>query len=52
MLYEVITHVCERNNIDASNFNFASSAKYISGDDSKEIVSDDELEALIKSMQG
>ncbi len=47
----VVNHVCERNNIDASNFNFASSAKYISGDDSKEVVSDDELEALIKSMQ-
>ena len=47
----VVNHVCETNNIDSSEFNIASSAKYISGDGSSEVVSDDELEELIKSMQ-
>jgi len=48
----VVNHVCERNNIDTSDLNISSSAKFISGDNvSEEIVSDEELEALIKSMQ-
>lgn len=46
----VVNYVCETNNIDSSEYNIASSAKHISGDDN-EVVSDDELEALIKSMQ-
>ena len=47
----VVNHVCETNNIDSSEYNIASSAKHISGDESSDTVSDDELEALIKSMQ-
>jgi hypothetical protein len=46
----VVNYVCETNNIDVSEFNIASSAKHIAGD-SNDTVSDDELEALIKSMQ-
>lgn len=47
----VVNYVCQTNNIDASEYNIADSAKYISGDSSAEVVSDDELEELIKSMQ-
>jgi len=47
----VVNHVCETNNIDSSEYNIASSAKHILGDEKCEVVSDDELEALIKSMQ-
>lgn len=48
----VVNHVCERNDIDMSGLGIASSAKFISGDNSSDdVVSDDELEALIKSMQ-
>ena len=47
----VVNYVCENNNIDASEYNLASSAKHISGDESSDVVSDAELEELIKSMQ-
>ena len=48
----VVNYVCETNNIDSSDYNLASSAKYISGDESSdENISDEELEDLIKSMQ-
>lgn len=47
----VVNHVCERNDIDSSNYNIAASAKNISGNENNDIVSDDELEELIKSMQ-
>lgn len=47
----VVNHVCKHNSIDASEYNIASSAKFISGDTSSDTVSDDELEELIKSMQ-
>ncbi|RXK12063.1 hypothetical protein CP965_09790 [Halarcobacter mediterraneus] len=47
----VVNYVCERNNIDSSQYNIASSAKNISANESSDIVSDDELEELIKSMQ-
>lgn len=46
----VVNYVCEKNDIDSSDFNIASSAKHIAGDSSN-VVSDDELEELIKSMQ-
>ena len=45
----VVNYVCESNNIDASKYNIAPSAKCINAD-SSDVVSDDELEALIKSM--
>lgn len=47
----VVNFVCENRHIDASEYNLANSAKYISGDESSEVLNDDELEALIKSMQ-
>lgn len=47
----VVNYVCEHNNINASEYNIASSAKFIAGDTASDTVSDDELEALIKSMQ-
>ena len=48
----VVNHVCEYNNIDKSQYNIADSAKHISGDETDdEMVSDEELEALIKQMQ-
>lgn len=47
----VVNYVCERNNIDSSEYNLASSAKNITQSDSSDIVSSDELEKLIKSMQ-
>lgn len=46
----VVNYVSEEKNIDISEHNISSSAKHIAGDAS-EVVSDDELEALIKSMQ-
>lgn len=46
----VVNYVSETNNIDVSQYNIAASAKHIGGDDSSDVVSDDELEALIKSM--
>lgn len=47
----VVNHVCEHNSIDPSEYNIASSAKFIAGDEVSDNVSDDELEELIKSMQ-
>lgn len=38
------------NNIDPENKKFASSAKHLSGDDTSDLVDNDELEALIASM--
>ena len=38
------------NNLDPQNGKFASSAKHLSGDDTNDLVSDDELAALIASM--
>lgn len=46
----VVNYVSETNNIDISEYNISNSAKFIAGD-SSDTVSDDELEALIKSMQ-
>ena len=45
----VVNFVCEKNDIDKSQYNLAPSAKNI--DSSDETLSDDELEALIKQMQ-
>ena len=44
----VVNLVCEKNDIDKSQYNLAPSAKNI---DSCDIMSNDELEALIKQMQ-
>ncbi len=38
------------NNLDPKNTKFASSAKHLDGDDNEDVVSDDELAALIASM--
>jgi len=40
------------NNIDPDNGKFASSAKHLAGDDTSDLVDDDELAALIASMGG
>jgi len=40
------------NELDPNNGKFASSAKHITGDDSDDLVDDDELAALIASMGG
>jgi len=45
----VVNFVCEYNNIDKTQYGFAASAKNI--DASDDILSEDELEALIKQMQ-
>jgi Glu-tRNA(Gln) amidotransferase subunit E-like FAD-binding protein len=45
----VVNFVCEKNDIDKTQYNIAPSAKNI--DSSAETLSDDELEALIKQMQ-
>lgn len=45
----VVNFVCEKNDIDKSQYNLAPSAKNI--DSSEETLSNDELEALIKQMQ-
>ena len=45
----VVNFVCEKNDIDKSQYNLAPSAKNI--DSCDETLSDDELEALIKQMQ-
>ncbi|AXX91816.1 hypothetical protein CPU12_05780 [Malaciobacter molluscorum LMG 25693] len=47
----VVNFVCEKNNIDKSQYNLADSAKTIDKNDCNDIVNDDELEALIKQMQ-
>ena len=44
----VVNFVCEKNDIDKSQYNLAPSAKNIASDD---MLSDDELELLIKQMQ-
>ncbi|PHO10348.1 MULTISPECIES: hypothetical protein [Malaciobacter] len=46
----VVNFVCEKNNIDKSQYNLANSAKNI--DNSEDNMSEEELEALIKQMQG
>jgi len=45
----VVNFVCEKNDIDKSQYNLAPSAKNI--DSSDDILSNDDLEALIKQMQ-
>jgi hypothetical protein len=45
----VVNFVCEKNDIDKTQYNIAPSAKNI--DSSDETLSDDELEVLIKQMQ-
>ena len=45
----VVNFVCEKNNIDKGQYNFAPSAKNI--DSSEDTLSSEELEALIKQMQ-
>ncbi|RXJ86970.1 hypothetical protein [Arcobacter sp. CECT 8985] len=47
----VVNFVCDKYDIDKSKYNIADSAKIIDKNDG-DIVSDDELEALIKQMQG
>ncbi|AXH14540.1 hypothetical protein [Malaciobacter mytili] len=47
----VVNFVCEKNNIDKSLYNLATSAKTIGPCDCNDTISDDELEALIKQMQ-
>lgn len=46
----VVNYVSETNNIDVTKYNIAPSAINISNDKKEDLVSDDELEALIKSM--
>ena len=45
----VVNYVCEKNDIDKSQYNLAPSAKNI--DSCEDMLSNDELEALIKQMQ-
>ena len=45
----VVNFVCEKNNIDKSQYNLAPSAKNI--DSTEDTLSEDEIEALIKQMQ-
>ena len=47
---KVVNFVSETNNIDISDYNIAPSAKNIGKNDSEDIVSNKELEELIKSM--
>jgi len=48
----VVNFVCENKHIDSSKYNLASSAKHIAGDScSEEVLSADELEALIQGMK-
>lgn len=46
---KVVNFVCEKNNIDKTQYNLAPSAKNI--DSSEDTLSADELESLIKQMQ-
>ncbi|PHR71986.1 MAG: hypothetical protein COA66_07220 [Arcobacter sp.] len=46
----VVNTVCELNDIDSSQYNLAASAKHLSGDDTEDLVSDDDIEELIKQM--
>lgn len=43
----VVNAVCETNNIDSSKYNLASSAKHLAGDNTSDVLSPEELEALI-----
>ncbi len=45
----VVNYVCEKNDIDKSQYNLAPSAKNI--DSCEDMLSNDELEALIRQMQ-
>jgi molecular chaperone DnaK (HSP70) len=47
----VVNFVCEKNDIDKSQYNLAPSAKSIDAKDSEESLSEEELELLIKQMQ-
>ena len=47
----VVNFVCEKNDIDKSQYNLAPSAKNIDASDSEESLSEEELELLIKQMQ-
>lgn len=47
----VVNFVCEKNDIDKSQYNLAPSAKSIDANDSEESLSEEELELLIKQMQ-
>jgi hypothetical protein len=47
----VVNFVCEKNDIDKSQYNLAPSAKNIDANDSEESLSEEELELLIKQMQ-
>ncbi|MBU0924889.1 hypothetical protein KKG81_08395 [bacterium] len=47
----VVNFVCDKNGIDKSQYNLAASAKNIDSKDSQDILSEDELELLIKQMQ-
>ncbi len=46
----VVNFVCEHNNIDKSQYNISDSAKYLAGDIADDIVSEEELEELIRQM--
>lgn len=46
----VVNTVCELNDIDSSQYNLASSAKHLAGDETSDLVSDAEIEELIKQM--
>ena len=46
----VVNFLCEKNNIDKSEFVLASGAKSIDSSDIEDALSEDELEALIKEM--
>ncbi len=47
---KVVNYVSQTNNIDITHYNIAASAKNIDKNESDDMVSDEELEALIKSM--
>jgi molecular chaperone DnaK (HSP70) len=47
----VVNFVCEKNDIDKSQYNLAPSAKNIDVNDNEESLSEEELELLIKQMQ-
>lgn len=47
---KIVNYVSQTNNIDISDYNIAPSAKNIGKNDSDDMVSNEELEALIQSM--
>lgn len=47
----VVNTVCDYNNIDKSKYNIADSAKHLAGDENDDLVSEDDIEELIKKMQ-